>query len=448
MPNGRGVHVRAAPKSIWYWGGLLVLGTFIVVLLVQSGMLALILAPFDFRAFYCAGHVALAQADPYRVEPLRTCEMSTLTANLHWIPGLTVPAPLPPYALPVFSLLGALPFPAATALWGALAIAAWLRMVVLLGRLTGLGIARPLFATLGLGLICSLMLGQLTTFTMWLIVEAATALHDGDERRAAFLVTFSLIEPQIGGPVWLALFVLRPGSRRTLLLGIVVVLAASLVALPPLRSLEWLTQVLPVHANSELHNPYQFSLPSFLVLAGTAPAFARVFGAIVYAAAVVVAIWAARRLEVRWREAAVITLLPAAFAVLGGPFLHEHHLAAALPMALLAYARTRRFEFVIALALLSGPWLSVIAQIDAPQVREAFWASHRAVIAAARPSDLAEVAWASYVSAYVPQPSAAFYVALFKLPLWLGVALVCLPLLRSPTPTARAAKNLATVPVV
>jgi hypothetical protein len=373
--------------------------------------------------------------------------MSTLTAGLHWIPGLVVPAPLPPYALPVFALLGALPFPVASALWVALAVAAWMRMVLLLCRLTGLGIVRPMLATVGLGLFGSLINGQLMPLTMWLIVEAAAALHDGDDRRAAVFATLGAIEPQIGGPVWLALFVLRPGARRTLALGAVALLAASLVALRPSASLEWLTQVLPVHGNSELHNPYQFSLTSFLVLAGVAPALARVLGVLDYAAMVLLGIWAAQRLDARWREAAVIALLPPAFAILGGPFVHEHHLAAALPMALLAYARTRRLEFVTALALLSGPWLTVIANTDLPQVREAFWAAHKPAITAAGPNDLAETAWASYVGAFVPRPGAILFAALVKLPLWLGVALVVLPLLWAPAPRSRAAKSLASVPV-
>jgi hypothetical protein len=448
LTNDFGVDVRVALKNVVCWGGFIALCTVLVLTLGgPHGILGWLSAPFDFRAFYCAGHVVLAQANPYLVEPLRSCEISTLTPDLHWVPGLVVPAPLPPYAFPVFALLGAMPFPIAAALWAALTVAAWLRMVLLLRRLTGLGIARPLLGTLGLGLLCSLTLGQLTPLTMWLIVEAAVALHDSDERRAAIFATFAVIEPQIGGAAWLALFVLRPGTRRTLAAGIVVLLVASVAAIGPERSLQWLTQVLPVHASSELRNPYQFSLTSVLVLAGMLPAVARVLGAFVFIAAIVVAVWAARRLEVRWREAAVIVLLPPVFAILGGPFVHEHHLAAALPMAIFAYARTRRLEFVIALAFLSGPWLSVIANTDLSQVREAFWASHRVVVAEARPSALAEVAWAKYIAAYEPRPSGLAFAALVKLPMWLGVALACLPLLRPPAQDRRAVKSLSSIPV-
>jgi hypothetical protein len=61
---------------------------------------------------------------------------------------------------------------------------------------------------------------------------------------------------------------------------------------------------------------------------------------------------------------------------------------------------------------------------------------------------LAETVWSSYVGAFVPRAGAVFFAALAKLPLWLGVALVALPLLRPPDPSPRMATNVRSVLVV
>jgi hypothetical protein len=423
------MRVRAALSGVFLWGGGLALTMLFAFLLAQRGVPGPVTNPTDFRAFYCAGSAVLARADPYRVEPLRGCEASVLAhAGLHWIPGLVVPAPLPPWDLALFSLFATMPFLVASSLWFALAIVAWFRMVMLLHDLTGLRIVWPALATLGLGLFASLTYGQLMPLSMWLVVEIAAALHAGAERRAALLAIAGTIEPQIGGPVALALFALRPGTRPMLALGAGALLAVSLVTLAPEQCLEWFSQVLPAQANSDLRNAEQFSLTSVLVAAGTAPATARVLGVLDYAVMVVLGIWTAARIDVRWREPAVIALLPAAFAVFGGPYVHQHHLAAALPMALLAFARTRRPEFAAAAVLLSWPWLSQAELI--PQLHEAFWRTHAVTLPDVRPDDLAETTWANFIGPYAPQGRAILIATLVKLPLWLGVALVVVPLVR------------------
>ena len=52
----------------------------------------------DFTAFYCAGKVVDAHADPYRVEPLRACERAAYETPS--APAWEVtPAPFPGYVL-------------------------------------------------------------------------------------------------------------------------------------------------------------------------------------------------------------------------------------------------------------------------------------------------------------------------------------------------------------
>jgi hypothetical protein len=92
----------------------------------------------DFRAFYCAG-VALTQgADPYREEPLRSCEIRAgAPAEPKGLHAVALPAPLPPYALAAYTPFARLPFTVAGALYLALLVAAMAAATQLLARITG-----------------------------------------------------------------------------------------------------------------------------------------------------------------------------------------------------------------------------------------------------------------------------------------------------------------------
>ena len=79
----------------------------------------------DFRAFYCAGAALDAGADPYRAEPLRSCEVAAWEAFPAGYPEVAVPAPLPGYALTPFALLARLPYGVAAALWECALVAAF-----------------------------------------------------------------------------------------------------------------------------------------------------------------------------------------------------------------------------------------------------------------------------------------------------------------------------------
>jgi hypothetical protein len=414
------------------WVGVMFVATVVGLMFAQRGVVNPITSPIDFRAFYCAGRAVVARADPYRVEPARSCQAAAISAaDLRGIRGLTVPTPQPPYGLAFFSLFAALPFLFASVLWFALSVTAWLRTVFLLRDMTGLDVAWPFFATFGgLALLGSFTVGQIVPVLMWLVAECAAALHAGDERRAAVIATLSTIEPATGGALWLTLFALRPGARRTLAFGAAALLAVSLLALRPELSVEWLTQVLPAHASSELNNPEQFSLSSVLALAGVPAAAAEALGTLDYAAMIVLGIWAAAQTAARWHEPAVIALLPPAFVVLGGPYVHQHHLAMAIPMALLAFAQTRRREFVAAIVLLGVPWFSFSGAVVA-QMRHG--GAPIPAFPPVRPDDLAEAVWSHYITAVAaalpPGRLLALLMLLFKLPQWLGVALVVVPLL-------------------
>ena len=78
----------------------------------------------DFRAFYCAGAAVGERANPYVNEPLHDCETHTQPPESAQIRQVTVPAPLPPYALLGFVLLARLPFLIAASIFTVASIAA------------------------------------------------------------------------------------------------------------------------------------------------------------------------------------------------------------------------------------------------------------------------------------------------------------------------------------
>lgn len=66
----------------------------------------------------------------------------------------------------------------------------------------------------------------------------------------------------------------------------------------------------------------------------------------------------ARIASLKFEQPAFIVLVPAAFAVIGGPFIHLTQIAAVIPAVLLLYSVCRRYRQILlsALVLLALPW--------------------------------------------------------------------------------------------
>src|SRR5271165_2669182 len=89
----------------------------------------------DFRAFYCAARVASTGANPYHTEPLRSCELSTgRMPFFQRNPGVTIPAPLPGYAVAAMIPLSLLPFAFAATLWAILLLLACVACTLTVAR--------------------------------------------------------------------------------------------------------------------------------------------------------------------------------------------------------------------------------------------------------------------------------------------------------------------------
>lgn len=319
----------------------------------------------DFRAFYCAARVTSQGANPYLAEPLRTCETGIgarrfFEAN----PGVTIPAPLPAYAIAALVPLAMLPFTVAALLWCALLFAAWIVCVAALARVARVPweVALAVFS-LSLGAL-SLPFGEVVPLAVALICLAAYYAQQARWRAAALCTAGAMIEPHLGLPVALALAVWRPATRLPLAVAFVLLGALAVVAIGPAANLEYFTSVLPSHALSEATRDTQYSLTAILTALGVVPTIAVKAGAVWYAGMLVIGTIVAGRVAKRSANEAFLVCVPPAFAVFGGSFIHVTQIAAALPAALLLVASPKtehRAAALVTLLVLVVPWGWVVS---------------------------------------------------------------------------------------
>lgn len=319
----------------------------------------------DFRAFYCAVRVASQGADPYRTEPLHACEFSTGGSQFFKTNhGVTIPAPLPGYAIAAVLPFSILPFGVAAALWAALLLLACSVAILALARFAEVSwqIAFAVFS-LSLGVL-SLPFGEVVPLALAFICLAAYFARQERWQAAALCGAGTLVEPHLGLPVCIALAVWAPATRRTLLLCAGVLGLVSLALLGPAVNLEYLTTVLPAHALSEISRDTQYSLTAVLFALGASGRAAVRAGMAWYVIMVLLGTLLAGRMTQRTGNKAFLVCTPPAFAIFGGTFIHATQMAAALPAAalLVQHAQPRhRSVAVIALLILTVPWARVIS---------------------------------------------------------------------------------------
>jgi len=312
----------------------------------------------DFNAFYCAGRALDQGADPYRNEPLGSCERSPRAAWLNrGIPNLAAPAPLPPYALAPFRALAFLPYEVAGPAWGLILIAAFGATIWAMRRMTALPVGGLVAAFALVDGLAGWTLGQVAPIAVAAIALAAYFVESGRERSAAAAIAVAMIEPHVALPAALALFAWRPRTRLPLLAAGAACVALSLIAAGWRLNVEYVTSVLPAHALSEIGSNRQLSLTNVAYRFGAGDALALRLGDASYVVMVICGVLLAPSVA-RRAGAGLLVALPVAFVLCGGPFAHVVQTAAALPCALLLYARvpSTRIPLGLAIAALAVPW--------------------------------------------------------------------------------------------
>ena len=293
----------------------------------------------DFRAFFCAGSAIAQHASPYLEEPLRTCEATAgPPAEPVFLRPVAVPAPLPPYALLLFVPFAALPFGAAAVLYGLLSLGAMVLAVALLQRVTGASSVLLNLAFAAITATVTFYVGQPMPFVLAALAGAALLARGGRWTAAALCVAFASIEPHVALAAIVGIMVASARARVTLVLCGLVLAFASVAAVGFPAALGYLRDVIPAHALANAYE-WQLSLTSILTSLGVgAPAAIRA-GEVMFAAMVALGVAVAARLRARTGDAALMVIVPPAFAVLGGVHVHFQQIAVAFPALLYALVR-------------------------------------------------------------------------------------------------------------
>jgi hypothetical protein len=320
------------------------------------------LAPIglDFRAFYCSGYAIDRGADPYRVEPLRSCEHRFQPAA-GWSDALVVPSPLPGYDLAVLGALARLPYAAAKDVWYLLTLAAFLVTIAMMRRVSGLPVSIVFLAFVFVDWWESYHFGQLPILATAALCCAAAFATSRHYTAASIAAAAAMLEPHLGLPACLAMFAWLPQTRVPLAICALVMAGLSVAAVGPSLSVTYFTQILPMHAASELAATDQFSLSHLAHLAGVTDSGALALGSLCYLVMTAIGVFLARRTANTTRTIAFIVLLPPAVGLLGGPFLHALQFAAAIPAMLMLAAKAQRWRPLawMTLTLIALPWFSL-----------------------------------------------------------------------------------------
>jgi len=321
----------------------------------------------EFADFYCAGSALNQRASPYTYEPLRHCEHAvnqgeSFRARLFRSnPAIAVPAPQPPYDFGPFAVLARLPAAQARTI-DALAIVVAVTLCVV--GLAAIGVPWDLAAAallLSTGFV-ELNTAQVVPFALLALVLCGWCLARSRDAQAGLTGALTAIEPTLGLPVVLALLLFVPRARLAALVTLLglVLLSLALVGAPGL--VQYVTAVLPAHAASEVHFPFQYSLTFALAFLGATDAVARVAGTLSYLLLLAIALRVAPRANVALGRREVLVYVPALCAIVAGPFLHQEELCFALPGLLVLAVSTQgraRTLAAIALCVLAVPWIVV-----------------------------------------------------------------------------------------
>lgn len=341
------------------------------VVLVLSALLGFALlgdsrrGAYDFQAFYCAGRAARAGADPYRTEPLGTCEHRLTDASYAALPpGVVLPAPQPGYMVGAFALLSRAPFARAKGIFGALLLSA-VALTVLAAATVTCASALYAFLVLSASLIMpSLAFGQIFPLYAAACCGAALFAQRGQWLFAGVCAAATLAEPHLGLPVCVGVALCSRRAAVAAGAGCALLAIISAAVLSRFTNVEYVTTVLPLHARAELSSDAQLSVSSLLHAFAVPDAAALALGTASYVAGAVAGIWLGRRLARAYRDPAFSVFTPAAFATLGGTFMHATELFAAIPLALLLLARgaVHRTALLGALVLIAIPWITAVEQ--------------------------------------------------------------------------------------
>ncbi len=293
----------------------------------------------DAKAFFCAGQALDAGRDPYLNASLTGCEIKLQTLQLHDWPGsrnIVVPVPLPPVAMLPFALLALLPFGAAIVLWTGLNVASAAWAAELLRRAFP-ALSAPFIGTMVVlsVLPAGIRLGQPSGIVLLAVVAAGLALRARSRVGAIVWPAVLAIQPHVAVAPFASMLFAPFRAARWAVVALGAGLLAVSVAFAGHLSFEYVTRVLPAHADANLLDASQLALPSALSLAGVAPHVALALGDAAFLLAIVAGIVIATRVARSSARPEALVWLTTMIGTIAAPHLHTQQLSCVLPGALL-----------------------------------------------------------------------------------------------------------------
>jgi hypothetical protein len=257
-----------------------------------------------------------------------------------------------------------MPYRVAALVWLALSLAVLSFAVVALARMSRLP-TLAVFAAFAMPLYYfNLQWGQLPPLVVGALVATALAFRRKTYPLAGLACLVTAIEPHIGLPVCLTVFVLEPRTRATIAAGALGLGVLSIATCGVSVNLDYLRTVLPLQAMAEAPAANQYSLTWLAWFLGAPEAVALRLGFAWYVLATLIGVSLARAVARRFADEAFVAFVPAATVVLGGSFVHVTQTSVAIPLALLLFRYVDRASPLL--------WLGVALQI--PMWFEASWA--------------------------------------------------------------------------
>ncbi len=345
------------------WAATIALGLFVIAASPRF-------AHIDFVAFSCAGRAVAQRDDPYRELPLQRCEYGVTSAGA-FATSVSVPAPLPPFALLPFAALSWFDFSTAFAIFTAASVLATAFACLLCARLARapvlivIALAAPLVWD-------NWMKGQPVPFAFLALTGAALLLAGGRDRWAAVTALGTLLQPQFGLAVCGALFLWRPRARVPLAIGAVALGIACVAAVSPATLADYVRHVVPLQAGSEARWASQLSLVNPLVVLGVPVARAMTIAVVQQAVMSAIGVFFAGYLARKNGAVEWIVVFPALCAAIGGTYLHVNALLVVLPAALVIARAIGGRAVYVALGAALLPWLALGEAVPIPAIIVSF----------------------------------------------------------------------------
>lgn len=307
----------------------------------------------DFADFYCAGATRNAGQSPYLLRPFDACGTKGPRYQPVSVEAHRAPAPIPGYDVALFRVFAMLPFATAAVAWLLISIIALLTVVALIARLSHLP---PIIVFVALALPCfriTLEWGQLMPVAMASLALAAFCVQTRRFTFAGIAVTSALIEPHLGLPACLAMFIFLPRARLATATACAMLALVSVVTLGIAANIEYVRMVVPLQIAAEAPSSNQMSLTWILYWIGVSQSLAIKLGILSYYVTVAAGLWLAQRCARAFDAPELIVLVPPAIAVIGGPFIHSVQTTVAILPALYFAGRIPRYAGYAWTAILS-----------------------------------------------------------------------------------------------